>query len=193
VAGDDIDQSKPIYWVHGRSGEASRFAAMLKQAHPGGYYVVALSANRIEKFKRIIPTALPARQGVVNYWQKVSKSYTADQRLVMHITDEYGVTDFESLDADKVLDPDLKAAIRLVKRVNVRDLMKQRGEFERLVDTGSLNPVQWVNPLEKYPLFAAVKEGSRWVSGRREKLAYGDQMYLYMNAAYTATTTTKGA
>jgi hypothetical protein len=191
VAGDDIDQSKPIFYVHGRSGEAARYASLLKKEHSAGFYVVALSANRIDKFCRIIPTAKTALQGVKDIWAARSAKYTADQRLALHIHDQGSSADLKRFYAARLDDPALKAAITLVQNTDIKTLLDERKQFSRVVDTDSLSAVSWSDPLDSYPLFEAVKDGARW--GNSRDLPWGDHMYLYINAAYQATTTNKGA
>lgn len=181
VSGDKIDQSKPIFYVHGRSGVAAAFQNIFKRNYPNGYYIVALGANRIEKFCRIIPTAKTAAEGVKALWAIESAKFTADELLSFHMNDEGARDTLAKLDADKVNDPDLKEAIRVAK-VPIKTLIDTRREYANVVHETSLTTQAWTNPLSKYPLWGALVYGISYRS-RSLKLTHPD-VYLYLNTKY---------
>jgi len=185
VAGDQIDQSKPVYYVHGGMSEAAVYIQVLAEHHAAtGCYVVALSANRIPKFKRNVPTTKRAVDGVQEAWAFASKGMTPADRLALHVLDEGAAADLKELDETILKDPDLVAAIRIAK-TDVSAWYKRRQKYGRFVDTNTLSAVTWSNPLEKYPLFEAFSTGYSYrvkksdVGGK-----YGADMHLYLNAKY---------
>lgn len=190
IAGDKIDRSYPIFYVHGNYSAGCRFAAMLTKYIPKNY-VVCLSANRIDKFCRIVPSAKTARQGVKDIWKQRAAKLTADERLALHIHEQGQREMLAALAPVLVNDPALREAIRLSK-VDIKRATTLQAEFARIIDTDLPDAVQWSNPLDSYPLYTAMWSGSGYYT-RTERTS--DDMYLYLNAkfAQASTTTKKGA
>lgn len=187
VPGKDIDQSKPIYYVHGNLTALGRYAPLLAEYHAGtGCYMVALGGNRIAKFCRDVPKAKRVSDGVKDAWKSISSKITEEEKLAMHIHDTGSAVDLKKLDADRIDDPAVKEAIRLAK-LDVKDWMRKRQKYDYLLDSPTIDKVVWSDPLDQYPLFQDFYSGYS-----RNNTKFGDDMYLYINAKY-ASITNKGA
>jgi hypothetical protein len=190
IAGDQIDQSRPIYYVHGGYGEAATYAGLLAEHHVAtGCYVVALGANRIAKFCRTLPSATEAKAGTAKVWEIVRKSFTPDEVLAYHIEQAGSRHDLRQLDPARLDDPDLIEAIR-VANTDITAITARRKKFWRALDRTEFDAVQWSNPLDKYPVFAEFYEG--YSARRNGSIKFSDDMYLYFAAKFTSITT-KGA
>jgi hypothetical protein len=192
IAGNNIDRTYDIFYVHGNYGEGSSVATLLTKHFPNNY-VVCLSANRIDKFCRIIPAAKEAHVAVKEVWQRAVSKFTDVERLALHMQDQGVRERLKALDASRIKDPALRAAINWAT-VDISAIEKKRTEFDRVVRLDSLDAVEWENPLASYPLYAALWEG--YLPHNLKAHRQSDDMYLYLNAKFEAdqaATTTKGA
>lgn len=191
VAGDQIDRTRPIFYVHGNYHDTRVFEPLLTKHHPN-CYIFPLGANRIDKFRRILPAAKHCREGIKELWQQEAKRFSAEERLALHIADEGLCLPLQALDPARLDDPALREAHRLAK-IAITDLTNKRAAFARLVDTYDPDAVEWDNPLENYPLYKSLWKscGSYYA----EKLCTSDDMYFYLNTKFAAAsaTTKKGA
>ncbi len=184
MPGDVLDQTRPVYFVRsGGMGEASGYVGIIAEIHRAtGAYIVPLTTNRVEKFRRNVPTAAEPRARIVEEWKTISKRISPTQKLAMHIQDQGG--DLADLDETRLDDPELVKAIKLAK-TDTTTWRKCRQKYSRFANT-ELGVVQWTNPLARYPLFTAVD--SYWWRRNRDTNPdggkFGNDMYLYFNAKY---------
>jgi hypothetical protein len=172
VEGSKIRQDCPIFYHHGNRWSASTEADQVALHYPK-FTLVCLPANRIEKFKRDVPSTKTGQQAIIDKFESWLKGLTADQKLAMHISDRGIKTDLSSLEAGRIKDPALREGIRLAK-IDVSKELKKRDSFRRYANTARLG-VSFKNPLEVYPLF------DRDVLRRQP-----DHVYNYLNCAYGA-------
>lgn len=168
----DIDQSKPVLWVHGNR-YAARFYFPIMPYYPD-CTLVMLPGNRLDKFARDFPTAIRADVAAANTFKTWKAKLTKDQleALAMAVTGNGGA--FASMDILRVNDPAVKRAIRLAK-IDLTKLSNERSMFRKLgcnVDLPS-----WNNPLAAYPLA---------YSYRGTETLATEHKYTYINAVYAA-------
>ena len=176
IAADEIDTSKPLFYRHGNRYETWQYAEVLQELHKG-CTVVALSANRIEKFERDFPMAVEAMQATkdaAEAWKK--KHVTGKNRIWFGLDDAGILDDFKAIEPSKVTDPELKAVAKIAK-MDLTKLDKERNLLQRINSAGRVNLNGWKNPLKNYPLYSA------YTMRQRDSQ---DHMYLYLNAAYEA-------
>jgi hypothetical protein len=177
----DIDQSKPLYYVEGGRYAGTEYLALLERKHRNGCTLVQLTANRVDKFKRDFPKAKQAwsaLQDMYNAWKK--KSLTPEQETALAIWDSgryyYGDEagpawkQLRKLDAAKVKDPDIKAAIKATE-TDLTSIREQRRMFSDIGLGERITASTWKNPLDAYPLF---------------DMNHLDHTYMYLNAVYAA-------
>lgn len=148
IPGDKLRQEFPIYYAHGNEFSHSRPTEFIL-AHDKNATVVHLAANRIEKFARILPAASELYHGIRTAGAKWAKGITETQRLAIAYGDKGYTNRLAALDAKRVEDPALKAAIAVAK-TSVRELNAKRTAFTNLVPI-DLN-LDCDDPFEKYPL-----------------------------------------
>ncbi len=171
VPGDTIRQDTPIFYHHGNRWGGQNLAASIALHYPK-FTLVCLPANRIEKFKRDVPTTKTGEDAIRDAYAKWQKRLTGDQRTALYISDQGYTRDLSSIHAGRVADPALKEAARIAK-IDLATINKQRRSFGRY-DTAPLG-VTFTNPLNRYPLFNAGVLHSD-----------PDHLYAYLNAAYAA-------
>lgn len=191
MAGDNIDRTYDIFYVHGGYSDGTKLAALLTKTYPNNY-VVCLSANRIAKFCRIIPAAQEAHDAVRAIWKRKAATFSDAERLSLYIDDQNVGDRLKALDPSRLADPALRDAIRDAK-VDHTAIERERAEFTRVLRRVETITVEWDNPLASYPLFTAAYEDG-W---RMRRHTTSDDMYIYLNAKYeadqSATNPTKGA
>lgn len=175
LSGKDIRQGHPIIYVQGGKYGGRNYAVQLKQIYTT-FTLLAIPANRIAKFKRIVPKALTFAEAVAAKRDEWAKKLTQDQRLALAIHDASATQNLAALDPKLIDDPDLTEAIRLAN-VKVDKLIEQRrvfGEHKTLA-------VEWTNPLDKYPLILC---GPHYRPTVTITKANKHHVYLYLNCAY---------
>lgn len=171
VPADEIDQNNPVYYYRGNYSQAMREAEFVGKRED--CTVVCLTENRIEKFKRNFPNAVTVTTRVRHYYDNWAKTITADQRAALAMKDGWYHSEiFQTMDASKVDDPDLKEAIRL-SAVDLKPVLEARSLFESVLSVARQREQGWVNPLSKYPLVDSY-------DFRRNK----EHSYIYINAVY---------
>lgn len=169
MPGNDIDQSKPIFWINANWRGSRPFAEALAQ-HCVDFMLVCLPANRVEKFKRDLPAAIPALAGVEAAAATYVAALTEDQRTALAIYDARQTERLQEIDAQRVDDPALQHTIR-VAWIDVAPLVGARRYFRAVVTEEFA--AEWRNPLEDYSLFSPTA------------LAVApDETYDYLNWAY---------
>ncbi len=179
IPGDDIRQEHPVFYFQGNWREASHVNNAV-QAYYGNYTIVCLSANRVGKFCRLLPTATLVTDAIKAKFTAWAAGVTVDQRTAMALDSNERDT-LKLFDAGKLDDPALQDAIRIAK-IDVSALRKARQGFQAYVPTSSLD-IDWKSPLDEYPLF----EYDYWRSPSAALLKTDPQhVYTYFNAAYAA-------
>lgn len=165
-----------IFWINQSSSNVywnntGRMGKMFKN-----YVAVCLPANRIEKFKREFPHAVAYSDAIKAEGEKFAKRVTEAQKLSLayynldrsRYSPEGSVWErLRSLDANRIDDPELTAAVRAAK-MDVETVNSKSGLFSVRIETPKVK-----NPLTKYPLL------------RRDQMKH-NHTYLYLNAAYAA-------
>lgn len=176
LPGDDIDLSRPVFWVHGNEWESRQWARKLA-AQYRKFTLVCLPAGRIEKFKRTVPQAKHWQEGIKAAAVKWASGLTELQRraFAMHDASESGDEFLANLDPRLVDDPAIKDGCK-VARVKINALVGKRREFSYDVPVGAImgDGPEWVSPMADYP----ITHDYRGV--------VTDHLYLYLNAAYAA-------
>ncbi len=179
IPGDDIRQEHPVFYFQGNWRDATRLDSAIK-AYYGTYTIVCLSANRVGKFCRLLPTATLAVDAIKSKFAAWASGVTVDQRAAMaQGGDEREV--LRMFDAGQIDDPALQDAIRSAK-IDVSALQKARQGFQAYVKTDSLD-IDWKSPLDEYPLFVY----DYWRATGKDVLRSDPQhVYTYINSAYAA-------
>lgn len=176
VAGDDVAKlTEPLFYTSG-SHPAYHYNLAFSQWMPKGYVLVTLSANRVDKFRRLFPQAIDAHVQVEKLYKEWTKSVPKDALAAWTLNNlHYGLRgDLLRLDTKKVDDPALKEAVRLLT-IDLTSIDHQRKLFRQLGIHGNFGGQRVENPLTKYPLFDSSVL-------RRNP----DHVYHYLNAAYAA-------
>lgn len=174
MSGDDVDQKRPIYHLRGGYYEAANMVKGLRALHPGGFTIVTMPANRLDKWKRLVPTSKDPAEAVRAAADKWAKSISKDKLMRLAMENHYGLTEaLRKLDASKIDDPDLKEAIR-VAGIKVDNLKETRVSFQRVGAHVQLRLPAVKNHLDKYPLLG------------NNRNAPTQHSYIYINAVYAA-------
>jgi hypothetical protein len=165
-----------VFYIQGNEYQGRRYYIALSAWYKK-FALVCLPMNRVDKFKRNVPSVKQVHVAVREAHKAWADKLTTDQKVAMHIAEMGGVKrNLAALDARKVHDPDLRDAIRLGK-MDTSKLCEQRKAFDRVSPDNTMPKVTWKNPLEKYPLYE--QPGP---AGSRQS----EHVYLYLNAAYAA-------
>jgi hypothetical protein len=173
---DTIDTSKPVYWLHGndyqtRSHEAIRFEVIEDDST-----IVALPANRIEKFKRDFPKAINMDDAWRKHLTTVWKNFTKEDVIILSM-DSGTRSVLTALDATRVDDPAIKRWIGLATR-KADDTKKST--WEKYSRYTSPPAIAEDDPLDKYPL---VESFPRYYAPDKRQQ---EHTLIYLNAAYAA-------
>jgi hypothetical protein len=179
VEANDIDQSKPVYWIEGNRNRASYYVPLLTDQVPA-YTLVMMPANRTDKFKRNFPNAENVSIALRTMRDAWLKGLSKDARIALAIHDQHVQGQLSALDASKVDDPNLKRAVKDASYKDLHSALSTRRMFRNVVGDSDEAPYFWTNPLEKYPLF-----------DNGVLRTHPQHTYQYLNLAYAATT--KGA
>lgn len=177
VKGDDIRTTEPIFWMQGNRWAGQGYVGALNVLFKK-YTLVCLPGNRVEKFKRDVPSAKEPAQIVKDGFEKWAKSLPEHDLKALAMYDEGVSRHYSALDASKVQDPDIKEAVKLSQR-DIQKIREARDSFRGCMTYAALDMTKYAGklpaPLKNYPLYS--------VSNLRY---YADDMYLYLNAAYVA-------
>jgi hypothetical protein len=106
----EIDESHPIYY--GIKREWVDNAGYLRSVFDENDQVVLVTANRVEKFKRLYPQAVTIQEGVGS---KGKEFYANAPQSVKDAFSISGRSTLSSLDPSRIDDPDLKAQVELAR------------------------------------------------------------------------------
>lgn len=153
IPGDEIDFAYPVFWLHGNWHDARRTTALtLRRFHPNSTLVL-LTGNRIDKFKRDAPKAVPAHEE----FDRLAKGWFAglspQERRALAMREEYGLTDkLSSIEKwlPQIKDPAFAAAAKDAK-VDVKRLAEERERFRHTVNI-DFSKEKKIDPFISYPL-----------------------------------------
>lgn len=176
VLAENIDTSKPIFWLHGNHYAGSGDFAVRSGILPADAYILCLDGNRIEKFKRDFPTAENLRDAAVRVCKAWVDKLPDEQRKAAALQmNGHEATRMKNLDEAEVNDPALKEIIRLAT-VNADKTIAGYKMRERWLVA---RDPKMIEPIAKYPLLQ--HNGSSFNAA-----TIRDHLYLYLNAAYAA-------
>jgi hypothetical protein len=140
-----------------------------------------LTANRVDKFCRLFPTAVKATEHIRAKSKAWFAGLSKDTVLAMQMQQSSTGHRYRKLDPAKVDDPELKQFGKAAKQ----DVSKQVARLNTYMSCGAVEG--WsssvaTHPLTNYPLLANIYS----LSDLRSTTAK-EHMYLYLNAAYAAT------
>lgn len=168
--GDTLRVNKPIFYIQGNQHEGRYYSEALKHLMAGQEWtLVCLQQNRVEKFRRDVPTVQHVKAAVQGLFDKWLLTVPKDERKAMGMSDAHLKGTLEMLDPAKVDDPAVKEGIRIAN-IDVMSRLSQRNAFRSIIDVTNVG-VRVPNPLANYPLFSSSKL---------------EHSYIYMNAAYAA-------
>lgn len=177
---DEIDATKPLYWLHGNAGTVSAHGAIRGGMLPDGATVVALPANRIERFRRDFPSAVQLDEAARKLALAWTRTTDADdvRAHVLQSYDSDSVRILRTLDASEILDPDLREAIRLAK-IDATKIASGTKRFRGYLPDGFAK-YEGTDALALYPLLSNPPYGGlQGLAG---------ETTIYLNASYIART-----
>lgn len=153
IRAETIDTTKPVLWIAGNTYTLSSNAAIREGVVPTDATVIALPANRIDKFKRDFPTA----QRLNDYAAAKAKEWLAAQKpydLEAYDFQKGGgsPSKLRALDESRVDDPDLARAIKMAKHKtdHISTGVQQHARY--LDNSHNLSGKRHADPLRGYPL-----------------------------------------
>lgn len=187
IPADTIDVSKTLIYVNGNHyhlnntpearagfiGEAERWWGGVKP--DPDLTVIALPANRVEKFKRDFPTAIELSAYAVAEVKTYLDTLDKEDLKAAHYQRDGSKAHLACLDPAQIDDPVLAEAVKLVKRP-VKAILSRMQEQGRWIPRAEVGPK---NPLAPYPLI----ENELSSNSRGTTI---DHTYLYVNAVYAA-------
>lgn len=148
-------------------------------ALPADSQLVIIGKNRFAKLLRDFPNAVPFAEFIQKETKTRTDNLTRDDLIRLTWTgNEYL---YSSLDADKVDDPDIKAAIKIWKTSESETLI-QFNKINGVLNFRSTPDFEEKDPITKYPLLTNLYYYR--FSGATMK----QELYLYLNASYNAAT-----
>ena len=186
---DELDDKLPI-WYSTKSEWIKLTMGVFKKAKTfKDIQFIFIGKNRLEKFKKAFPTAEDLRPALTNFVYNYFKNLTEEEKRLIG-SDKYKRNLFATLDASRILDPDLGVVIKLGDRDDkIIDLQSQWSEIcdlaYKLGDYGFRNKISrntmfdWVT--ERYPLFSKIVNQCPYGTS---KTIWDDHVYYYLNAAY---------
>jgi hypothetical protein len=174
IPADDIDQTKPIFWMFGKYYEGRQFAAYLHSEFPGSTLVM-LRSGREGKFERLFPKSKRVEPVVREAFEKWVEKVPADTKLALAVQEDYRLADYDLLDVSKINDPRFGKIAKLRKR----DLSKVQDEISAWGKLGQYfgNDAHGLeSPLSSYPLLPSGYS----LKATRDK----SHLYRYMNCEY---------
>lgn len=155
ISADDIDTTKPLYYVNGNrytlgSIEATRYGII----DASTCTIVALPANRVDKFCRDFPTAKQIDKAATEIARaEVAKLAPAALEAYAFQRSGAGSNVLRALDASRIADPKLADAVRAAKRdtSNVAEAVRK---YSRFLPYGTFdgNGTKHGDALAPYPL-----------------------------------------
>lgn len=175
---NDIDQSKPIYWIRSSQYTAGEYAAAIKRLHKDGFTLVMLQENRIQKFLRNFPSAERARDAVQKAHKRFIQSLNVDVRRALFVQDRIDVPSWVRHNLAEIKDPDIRK-VASMKATDLSDVKAERMLYHRLnLTMPKDDDVMVKDPLSRYPLIV----GRYNYGGDNQP----EHAVFYMNALYEA-------
>lgn len=176
VAADDIDTTD-LYYINTSSFEHPRALALLLAKHRPSSTIVLMPTNRIGKFTRSFPMALPVIDELKNIYEVELVTRVTDEDIIAdNISNDWRLLrNCRSLDPDQIDDPKLARFVRIAE-VPCADHMASISNF--LIyrwDIGIHSPItesEIEDPFDNYPLF--------------DYNANQDHLHFYVNAVFAA-------
>lgn len=176
VPGDDIDQTNPIFWVHGNYSSGRRYVAWLKENFPGATLVM-LRRGREDKFERLFPKSKEISKVVRERFDSFVTTITADQKLTLAIKDDHRFSDWDQFELSKIDDPRF-AKVSKLRKANISSLQDKLATWGKLGYYFNPGDHKIENPLDDYELLRDPYYFRRY---SLEKKAH---VYRYINAEY---------
>lgn len=187
-------KTRGLYWTHGNVWSAAHHSAIKQGVIPAqGSVVVALGANRVEKFKRDFPQAKELNAAAREAAERWVKNQDAEKVRAYSIQRESNIELLKGLDATRLDDPDLREVHRLATK-DVSDHIAAVAKYSRWIGPAhdgapslydKAKQAAWADKvLAKYPLYHSI--GRYNVNSPKAK----DHLILYLNTVYS---TEKGA
>lgn len=168
VKGSDIRTNEPLFYVHGNQYQGGMVIGALKLLHKK-FTLVCLGANRIEKFKRDASMVKEVHAELRAGHKTWKAGLDKDDLLAYAMQTQGNPGSYSWMDPTKVLDPELKEAIRLATK-DIQSLRAAADSFRQVENPRYLaQSIKPAAPLSKYPL-----------ASRHNP----DHTYCYLNAAY---------
>lgn len=180
---DDIDRDEPIYYYQGNLYDTETYSLIVQEIHTTAT-LVAVPANRLNKFLRDFPTARPVRDVAREACAVWRASLTDDVRLAMKFQRErYSeISRVRCLEVDKIADPAFAAYLALAD-TDVADDKLAYGTFNNMA-AGVHDILGDSVKLPKNPMYNyGLKGGQRYDSVPTSMI---EHYTLYVNAVYAA-------
>lgn len=177
---DDIDCTRPLYWTNGNEYSVGGHDAIRSSIIEADAIVVALPANRIEKFTRDFAHAEKldhaARRIALAWWDSQMRGTRKAFAYQTHNATEAAI--LAKIDPARFADPDIRERATLAA-VDTSGLKKGRDKYRVWLPTVDPLP-QYSHALaERYPLASSLQSYNM-------RTAMYDHFTLYVNAAYAA-------
>lgn len=171
VQAEDIDTTHPIFFC--TKSQDAHFSVIQEQ-NPGGFTIVSLGLNRVEKFKRDFPNAVNVGDHLRGQATTWLKGLAPDDLKYLQMSQAHMRAELQMYDPERIDDPDLKLAVTLA-RSNRTKLLKAFEWYNRFV---ILPHAGLVDPRVNYPLLTNMRNYGRM----NDK--FKDHLYTYINAAF---------
>lgn len=154
IPGDEIDQSKPVYWVHGNL-RAGTYQASLLHSAVKEFTIICLPENRIEKFKRENPKIKKVKDVLQAAYDKWFDAITDKDKLALACREARDLdTPRLVKHKDKFDDPAIVKAVDAIAGANLDKLLQLKSRWRYEVTPRDEKLPKWESPLDGYPLFS---------------------------------------
>lgn len=176
VPADNIDQTKPIFYLVCKVDEAYRYGTPLNADYLGSTLVI-LSSNRLAKFTRSFPQAIEAFKAVQKGYKKWKRRLTENEKIAIalhHGGCNYDRYNLQALDSKLINDPALKRVCRIASNKQYDTACNTYCMYRSVTRTSVKDIIEdFTSPLAAYPLF-----------NRSTLYADPDHIYTYLNALH---------
>jgi hypothetical protein len=186
---EKLDKTKPIWYS--TKAEWREITEVLSNLNKwfGDVQFAFVGGNRIKKFNRLYPAAIPLRKAFADYIDNYVANLTDEDKILIS-SDTYERSKFAQLDSGRVVDPEFSALIESSSKND--EIVVLQAKWEDMLRlswrvTSNLNEklerkakTKWV--YERYPLCSNLIMNAPYNVNER----YWDHVYLYLNASYQA-------
>jgi hypothetical protein len=169
------------YYRGGRSESFNSYYAKPLLAQYPEAYLIELTKNRVERFKREVPHAIPVEKAFEKF-SKEAKRIRKDDLRALKFKEEYpGIDD---LDPEKVKDPNLRKAIKVAKRevpAVIANLFEATDALKSFGYSVKIPSADIFDPFEPYPL---LHRRNPWGERKGGPDLDHDHFYIYVNAVH---------